>query len=75
MQESVWMKNEKLQKLITHWKVGYFSKQGFIKEIGLAKSVYDKYIKEYVGATIMHCHLHQRVQVWVIEFFSVLFNH
>merc|ERR1711892_510874 len=42
--------------------VGYFSKQGFIKEIGLAKSVYHNYIKEYVGATIMHCHLHQRVQ-------------
>jgi len=42
--------------------VGYFSKQGFIKEIGLAKSVYHNYIKEYVGATIMHCHLHKQVQ-------------
>lgn len=48
--------------LLNHFKVGYFRKQGFIKEIGLDKSVYHNYIKEYVGATIMHCKLHPNVQ-------------
>ena len=39
--------------LLNHFKVGYFRKQGFIKEIGLDKSVYHNYIKEYVGATVV----------------------
>ena len=42
--------------------VGYFTKQGFVKDIGLEKTVYQGYIKDYVGATIMHCKLHSNVQ-------------
>ena len=41
--------------------VGYFQKQGFIKEIGLEQSVYQYYIKEYEGATLMHCPLHPKI--------------
>jgi len=41
--------------------VGYFQKQGFIKEIGLEKAVYQFYIKEYEGATLMHCPLHPKI--------------
>lgn len=63
------LKDYHIKKGINHFltfadenAVGYFSKQGFIKEIGLDKSVYHNYIKEYVGATIMHCKLHPNVQ-------------
>ena len=33
--------------------IGYFKKQGFSKDIKLAKSVYQGYIKDYEGATLM----------------------
>lgn len=33
--------------------IGYFKKQGFSKEIKLSKSVYQGYIKDYEGATLM----------------------
>ena len=36
--------------------IGYFKKQGFSKEIKLAKSVYQGYIKDYEGATLMGKH-------------------
>ena len=35
--------------------VGYFSKQGFTKEITLAKEVWQGYIKDYDGGTLMEC--------------------
>ena len=33
--------------------IGYFKKQGFSKDIKLGKSVYQGYIKDYEGATLM----------------------
>ncbi|KAH8370891.1 hypothetical protein KR093_005467 [Drosophila rubida] len=38
--------------------IGYFKKQGFSKDIKLARPVYAGYIKEYDSATLMHCELH-----------------
>ncbi|XP_022667321.1 histone acetyltransferase KAT2A-like isoform X2 [Varroa jacobsoni] len=40
---------------------GYFKKQGFSKEISLAKSAYLGYIKDYEGATLMECALDPRI--------------
>lgn len=37
--------------------IGYFKKQGFSKEIKLAKAAYLGYIKDYEGATLMGCEL------------------
>ncbi|XP_055603504.1 histone acetyltransferase KAT2A [Uranotaenia lowii] len=38
--------------------IGYFKKQGFSKDIKVSRHVYAGYIKEYEGATLMHCELH-----------------
>ncbi|XP_052865783.1 histone acetyltransferase KAT2A [Anopheles cruzii] len=38
--------------------IGYFKKQGFSKDIKVARPVYAGFIKEYEGATLMHCELH-----------------
>lgn len=37
-----------------NYAIGYFKKQGFTKEIGLDRSVWAGYIKDYEGGTIMH---------------------
>ncbi|XP_028411557.1 histone acetyltransferase KAT2B-like [Dendronephthya gigantea] len=50
--------------------IGYFKKQGFSKEITLARNVYHGYIKEYEGATLMHCILNPKIQY--TEFSSVI---
>ncbi|ESO96746.1 hypothetical protein LOTGIDRAFT_143660 [Lottia gigantea] len=42
--------------------IGYFKKQGFSKEIKLAKSAYNGYIKDYEGATLMGCELNPRIK-------------
>lgn len=41
--------------------IGYFKKQGFTKDISLPRSVYNGFIKEYEGATLMHCELHSGI--------------
>lgn len=41
--------------------IGYFKKQGFSKDIKVARPVYAGYIKEYEGATLMHCELHPSI--------------
>ncbi|XP_065836965.1 histone acetyltransferase KAT2A-like [Oscarella lobularis] len=41
--------------------VGYFRKQGFSCRITLPKSVYQGYIKEYEGATLMQCELNPAI--------------
>lgn len=41
--------------------LGYFKKQGFSKDIKLPKSVYNGYIKDYEGATLMGCELNPRI--------------
>lgn len=40
---------------------GYFKKQGFSKDIQLARSVYQGYIKDYEGATLMGCELNPNI--------------
>jgi histone acetyltransferase len=41
--------------------IGYFKKQGFSKDIKLAKSVHQGYIKDYEGATLMGCELNPKI--------------
>lgn len=41
--------------------VGYFNKQGFSEDIKLPRSVYQGYIKDYEGATPMHCELNPKI--------------
>lgn len=50
--------------------IGYFKKQGFSKEIKIPRSSYAGYIKEYEGATLMHCELHP--SIIYTQFSSVL---
>ncbi|KAJ9586226.1 hypothetical protein L9F63_020135, partial [Diploptera punctata] len=50
--------------------IGYFKKQGFSKDIKMNRSTYQGYIKDYEGATLMHCELHPRIVY--TEFTSVL---
>nr|AAX26734.1 unknown [Schistosoma japonicum] len=40
---------------------GYFRKQGFSREIRLARQAYLGYIKEYEGATLMGCELYPNI--------------
>ncbi|XP_075982048.1 gcn5 acetyltransferase isoform X2 [Anticarsia gemmatalis] len=41
--------------------IGYFKKQGFSKDIKLPRPMYNGYIKDYEGATLMHCELNPRI--------------
>lgn len=41
--------------------IGYFSKQQFSKDIKVARSIYAGFIKEYEGATVMHCELYPNI--------------
>ena len=41
--------------------IGYFKKQGFSKDIKLSKSVFQGYIKDYEGATLMGCELNPKI--------------
>lgn len=50
--------------------IGYFKKQGFSKEIKLPRAMYQGYIKDYEGATLMHCELNPRIVY--TEFTSVI---
>ncbi|KAK7112571.1 histone acetyltransferase KAT2B-like [Littorina saxatilis] len=50
--------------------IGYFKKQGFSKEIKLAKAAYLGYIKDYEGATLMGCELNPRIKY--TEFSSII---
>lgn len=49
---------------------GYFKKQGFSKELKLPRHCYQGYIKDYEGATLMHCELDPRIVY--TEFTSVV---
>ncbi|XP_011684827.1 PREDICTED: histone acetyltransferase KAT2A-like isoform X2 [Wasmannia auropunctata] len=50
--------------------IGYFKKQGFSKDIKLPKQMYQGYIKDYEGATLMHCELNAKIVY--TEFTAVL---
>ncbi|OXA60750.1 Histone acetyltransferase KAT2B [Folsomia candida] len=41
--------------------IGYFKKQGFSMEITIGKNLYTGFIKEYEGATLMHCELNPKI--------------
>eukprot|EP00899_Mesostigma_viride_P000510 jgi/Mesvir1/1045/Mv25111-RA.1 len=41
--------------------VGYFSKQGFTKELTLEKDTWSGYIKDYEGGTLMECKVDPRI--------------
>lgn len=41
--------------------IGYFEKQGFSQDIKMPRSLYQGYIKEYEGATLMHCELNAKI--------------
>ncbi|XP_037804933.1 histone acetyltransferase KAT2A-like isoform X1 [Penaeus monodon] len=41
--------------------IGYFKKQGFSKDIQVPRSVYQGYIKDYEGATLMGCELNPSI--------------
>lgn len=43
------------------YAIDYFKKQGFSKDIKVAKPVYTGYIKNYTGATLMHCELNPSI--------------
>ncbi|KAG8442931.1 hypothetical protein GDO86_011663 [Hymenochirus boettgeri] len=43
------------------YAIGYFKKQGFSKDIKVAKARYVGYIKDYEGATLMGCELNPRI--------------
>jgi len=43
------------------YAIGYFKKQGFSKVIKVPKEDYTGYIKEYEGATLMHCMLNEKI--------------
>lgn len=45
-----------------NYATGYFSKQGFTKEITLDKSLWMGYIKDYEGGTLMQCSMLPRVR-------------
>lgn len=62
------LKDYSIQQGIKHFltyadefAIGYFKKQGFSKDIKIARPVYAGYIKEYEGATLMHCQLHPSI--------------
>ncbi|KAL6760054.1 chromatin remodeling complex WSTF-ISWI, large subunit [Haematococcus lacustris] len=42
--------------------VGYFTKQGFTKEITLDKARWQGYIKDYDGGTLMECVMHPKLR-------------
>ena len=50
--------------------VGYFKKQGFSKDLKLSKSLYNGYIKDYEGATLMGCELNPKIVY--VEFTAVV---
>lgn len=51
---------DRIKHLLTYadnYAVGYFRKQGFSKFIGLDRSIWSGWIKDYDGGTLMHCEL------------------
>ena len=50
--------------------MGYFKKQGFSRDLKLTKSIYQGFIKEYEGATLMGCELNPKIVY--VEFTNVV---
>ncbi|XP_022904874.1 histone acetyltransferase KAT2A isoform X2 [Onthophagus taurus] len=71
------LKDYHIRKNILHFltfadqfAIEYFEKQGFSKDIKMARAMYQGYIKDYEGATLMHCELNPRIIY--TEFTSVI---
>ncbi|KAL8355181.1 hypothetical protein RB601_000809 [Gaeumannomyces tritici] len=45
-----------------NYATGYFQKQGFTKDITLDKSIWQGYIKDYEGGTLMQCSMLPRIR-------------
>lgn len=45
-----------------NYAIGYFQKQGFTKDVTLAKSTWMGYIKDYEGGTLMQCSMLPRIR-------------
>lgn len=72
-----YLKDYHVRKNILHFltfadefAIGYFEKQGFSKDIKLSRPIYQGYIKDYEGATLMHCELNPKIVY--TEFTSVV---
>ncbi|VDO36743.1 unnamed protein product [Haemonchus placei] len=54
--------NYHLLTFADEFAIGYFSKQGFSEKVEMPKKLYQGYIKEYEGATLMGCQLHPQMR-------------
>ncbi|CAJ0588309.1 unnamed protein product [Cylicocyclus nassatus] len=54
--------NYHLLTFADEFAIGYFSKQGFSANVEMPKKLYQGYIKEYEGATLMGCQLHPQMR-------------
>ncbi|PIO70266.1 Bromodomain protein [Teladorsagia circumcincta] len=54
--------NYHLLTFADEFAIGYFSKQGFSEKVEMPKKLYQGYIKEYEGATLMGCQLHPQMK-------------
>ncbi|XP_055915978.1 histone acetyltransferase KAT2A-like [Eupeodes corollae] len=71
------LKDYSIQRGIRHFltyadehAIGYFKKQGFSKDIKLARPIHAGFVKEYDRATMMHCELHPSIVY--TQFISVI---
>lgn len=54
--------NYHLLTFADEFAIGYFSKQGFSEKVEMPRKLYQGYIKEYEGATLMGCQLHPQMR-------------
>ncbi|KAJ1346638.1 PCAF (P300/CBP-associated factor) [Parelaphostrongylus tenuis] len=54
--------NYHLLTFADEFAIGYFSKQGFSENVEMPKKLYQGFIKEYEGATLMGCQLHPQMR-------------
>lgn len=68
-----YMIKNKIYHMLTfadEFAIGYFTKQGFSDKLEINATVYQGWIKEYEGATLMGCHLHPQIHYTKFPDFS-----
>ncbi|EGT51634.1 CBN-PCAF-1 protein [Caenorhabditis brenneri] len=68
-----YMIRNKIYHMLTfadEFAIGYFTKQGFSDKLEINQPVYQGWIKEYEGATLMGCHLHPQISYTKFPDFS-----
>lgn len=68
-----YMIKNKIYHMLTYadeFAIGYFTKQGFSEKLEINDTVYQGWIKEYEGATLMGCHLHPQISYTKFPDFS-----